>query len=122
MMNRMLDPFVGRLMSLTGDVALSSWSAGYAAVSRALAQAPKRIGGLILLDSLYASYAPNQHDIARGALDAYLTAAQAAARGGAPFYLSHSGVRTDGYARSGPAAASRRRRGSTAAPPPRWSA
>jgi hypothetical protein len=88
----------GRADAHAAHVAVSSWSAGYAAVSRALAQAPKRVGAVILLDSLYASYAPNQHDIAKGVLDAYLTAAQAAARGGAPFYLSHSGVRTDGYA------------------------
>jgi hypothetical protein len=88
----------GRADAHAGHVAVSSWSAGYAAVSRALAQAPKRVGALVLLDSLYASYAPNQRDIAKGVLDAYLTAAQGAARGGAPFYLSHSGVRTDGYA------------------------
>ncbi|MEZ4301281.1 MAG: hypothetical protein R3B70_40475 [Polyangiaceae bacterium] len=79
-------------------VAISSWSAGYAAVSRALAQSPRRAGAVILLDSLYASYAANQRDIARGALDPYIAAAEAAARGGPPFYLSHSGVRTDGYA------------------------
>jgi hypothetical protein len=88
----------GRADAHAGHVAVSSWSAGYAAVSRALVQAPKRVSALVLLDSLYASYAPNQRDIAKGALDAYLTAAQAAARGGAPFYLSHSGVKTDGYA------------------------
>lgn len=88
----------GRADAHAGHVAVSSWSAGYAAVSRALAQAPKRMGAIVLLDSLYASYAANQHDIAKGVLDGYLAAAQAAARGGAPFYLSHSGVRTDGYA------------------------
>ncbi|MBK8257337.1 MAG: hypothetical protein IPK82_32265 [Polyangiaceae bacterium] len=79
-------------------LAVSSWSAGYAAVTRALAQSPKRIGAIVLLDSLYASYAPNQRDIAKGALSGYVEAAREAARGGAPFYLSHSGVRTDGYA------------------------
>lgn len=88
----------GRADAHAAHVAVSSWSAGYAAVSRALAQAPKRVGGLILLDSLYAGYAPNQRDIAKGVLDGYLAAAQSAARGGPPFYLSHSGVRTDGYA------------------------
>lgn len=88
----------GRADAHAGHVAVSSWSAGYAAVSRALLQAPKRVSALLLLDSLYASYAPNQHDIAKGALDAYTTAAQAAARGGPPFFLSHSGVKTDGYA------------------------
>ncbi len=81
-----------------GHVAVSSWSAGYAAVSRALVQAPKRVGAILLLDSLYASYAPNGHDIAKGSLDKYLTAAQAAVRGGAPFFLSHSGVKTEDYA------------------------
>lgn len=93
-----LAALTGRADAHAGHVAISSWSAGYAAVSRALAQAPKRVGAVVLLDSLYASYAPNQRDIAKGALDNYLAAAQAAARGGAPFYLSHSGVRTDGYA------------------------
>lgn len=93
-----LAAITGRADAHAAHVAVSSWSAGYAAVSRALAQAPKRIGGFILLDSLYASYAPNQRDIAKGVLDGYLAAAQAAARGGPPFYLSHSGVRTDGYA------------------------
>lgn len=88
----------GRADAHAAHVAVSSWSAGYAAVSRALGQAPKRVGALLLLDSLYASYAPNQRDIAKGALDAYTAAAQAAARGGAPFFLSHSGVKTDGYA------------------------
>jgi len=88
----------GRADAHAGHVAVSSWSAGYAAVSRALSQAPKRVSALLLLDSLYASYAPNQHDIAKGVLDSYLESAQAAARGGAPFFLSHSGVKTDGYA------------------------
>lgn len=102
---RLLGAIEQQIASITGradahaaHVAVSSWSAGYAAVSRALAQAPKRIGALVLLDSLYASYAPNGHDVAKGSLDAYVAAAQAAARGGAPFFLSHSGVRTDGYA------------------------
>lgn len=95
---RHIASLTGRADAHAAHVAVSSWSAGYAAVSRALAQAPKRVGALVLLDSLYASYAPNQHDIAKGALDSYLAAAQAAARGGPPFYLSHSGVRTDGYA------------------------
>lgn len=90
--------FTQRADAHAGHVAVSSWSAGYAAVSRALVQAPKRIGALLLLDSLYASYAPNGHGIAKGSLDKYVTAAQAAVRGGAPFFLSHSGVKTEGYA------------------------
>ena len=90
--------FTQRADAHAGHVAVSSWSAGYAAVSRALVQAPRRVGALLLLDSLYASYAPNGHDIAKGSLDKYVTAAQAAVRGGSPFFLSHSGVKTEGYA------------------------
>ena len=88
----------GRADAHAAHVAVSSWSAGYAAVSRALVQAPKRVSALLLLDSLYAGYAPNQRDIAKGSLDAYVEAARRAARGELPFFLSHSGVKTDGYA------------------------
>lgn len=88
----------GRADAHAGHVAVSSWSAGYAAVSRALVQAPKRVNALLLLDSLYASYAPNQQDVAKGSLDMYVAVARAAARGETPFFLSHSGVKTDGYA------------------------
>lgn len=96
--DRQVATLTNRADAHAGHVAVSSWSAGYAAVSKALAQAPKRVGALLLLDSLYAGYAPNGHDVAKASLEPYLAAAQAAARGGAPFFLSHSGVKTDGYA------------------------
>ncbi len=88
----------GRADAHAAHVAVSSWSAGYAAVTRALKQAPQRISALLLLDSLYASYAPNQQDVAKGSLDVYIKAASEAARGDKPFFLSHSGIKTDGYA------------------------
>ena len=96
--DRQVAAITSRADAHAGHVAVSSWSAGYAAVSRALAQAPKRIGALLLLDSLYAGYAPNGHDIAKASLAPYMAFAQTAARGGAPFFVSHSGVKTEGYA------------------------
>lgn len=96
--DRQVATITNRADAHAGHVALSSWSAGYAAVSRALAQAPKRVNALLLLDSLYAGYAPNGHDVARASLEPYLAAATDASRGGAPFFLSHSGVKTEGYA------------------------
>lgn len=95
---RKVASITGRADAHASHVAVSSWSAGYAAVSRALAEAPARVNALLLLDSLYAGYMPDGRHVAKASLAPYIIAAQAASRGGAPFFLSHSGVKTDGYA------------------------
>ncbi len=104
-------------------VAVSSWSAGSGAVARILVRpdltfgAPDRaprgapsapstaqLDALILLDSLYAGYAPGRADLVPGQLAPYVAMASAAARGGPLFYLTHTAVPTYGYASTGEAA------------------
>jgi hypothetical protein len=84
------------------NIALSSWSAGYGAVAQALAQIdepqPPPVGAVILLDSLHASYADGAGHIARGQLSSFIEAARDATTGGPLFFLTHTDVRTEGYA------------------------
>ena len=79
-------------------VALSSWSAGYGAVAQLLSRPHERVEGLILLDSLHASYVPGERTIVSQPLTPFLAFASAAADGGPLFYLTHSEIKTEGYA------------------------
>jgi hypothetical protein len=85
-------------------VALSSWSAGSGAVTRILSRSGTRLDALILLDSLYAGYATGRPVLVAGQLAPFVSMADAAARGGPLFYLTHTAVPTTGYASTGEAA------------------
>ena len=98
---------IGAPRARARNIALSSWSAGYGAVAQALAQFDERdspapnsppIGAVILLDSLHASYADGAGHIAPGQLSSFVEAARAASLGGPLFFLTHTDVRTEGYA------------------------
>ncbi|APR77874.1 Hypothetical protein A7982_03221 [Minicystis rosea] len=79
-------------------IVLSSWSAGYGAVTQILARRTPRIGAVVLLDSLYAGYANGGRTVEHGQLPAFVEAARNARAGGAPFYLTHTAIATPGYA------------------------
>ncbi|EYF07900.1 Hypothetical protein CAP_6922 [Chondromyces apiculatus DSM 436] len=78
-------------------IAVSSWSAGSGAIPTILT-ADRSPDALVLLDSLYAGYAPGQHALVPGQLAPYLSLAQAATRGGPLLFLTHTTVPTVGYA------------------------
>jgi hypothetical protein len=84
-----------------GPIVVSSWSAGYGAVTQILTQREPRLGALILLDSLYAGYPPGKRAIEHGQLAPFLDAARTALRGGPTFYLTHTAIPTPGYASTG---------------------
>ena len=77
-------------------VVVSSWSAGYGAVTQILARGTK-LAGVVLLDSLYAGYTTGR-SLKRGQLATFIEAARAARGGGAAFYLTHTAIATPGYA------------------------
>ena len=86
-------------------LALSSWSAGYGAVTQILAHHAAEIDAVVLLDSLHSDYvtgAPQDLRAIHGVWGlpiAPVTAfAQRAARGDGVFYFSHSQVVPPGYA------------------------
>jgi hypothetical protein len=82
-------------------VVVSSWSAGYGAVAQILARPHPELAALVLLDSLYAGYAPGTREVERADLALFVEAARDALRGGPLFYLTHSAVATPGYASTG---------------------
>jgi hypothetical protein len=93
---------IGAPRARARNIALSSWSAGYGAVAQALAQVdepePPPVSAVILLDSLHASYGAVAGHIAPGQLSSFVETARAASTGGPLFFLTHTEVRTEGYA------------------------
>jgi hypothetical protein len=79
-------------------IVLSSWSAGYGAVTQVLSRHSPRLGAVVLLDSLYAGYAGAGRTIDRGNLPLFVDAARAARAGGPAFFLTHTAIATPGYA------------------------
>ena len=85
-------------------ITVSSWSAGYGAVAQILARPDaRRLDGIILLDSLHGGYARGPGSRADRRVDPtplapFLSFAREATLDGPLFYLTHSGVATDGYA------------------------
>jgi hypothetical protein len=84
-------------------IAIASWSAGYGAVAQILAQNDGRararaVDAVILLDSLHAGYGAAGNRLAHGQLATFVETARAAALGGPLFYLTHTDIRTEGYA------------------------
>lgn len=82
-------------------VVVSSWSAGSGAVARIVERPSPRLDALILLDSLYAGYASGRPALIPGQLAPFVAMADAAARGGPLFYLTHTAIPTTGYASTG---------------------
>jgi hypothetical protein len=81
-----------------GRLALSAWSAGFAAVG-ALLKWPAvagRVDAVLLADGLHANYLGN-HAVNPAALGSFVHFAGAAKRGEKLFALTHSSVPTDGY-------------------------
>ncbi len=80
------------------NVTLSAWSAGYGAVERLLTQPEpqRRVGSVILLDSLHAGFTDENLDEKR--LVPFARFAEAAAKGQRFMFVSHSSIRTPGYA------------------------
>ncbi len=86
-------------------MALSSWSAGFGAVTRILAQHPGAIDSVVLLDSLHSDYAKPSpgdprglHRVAPGPIEPVIALAERAVRNDAILYLSHSEIVPPGYA------------------------
>lgn len=91
-------------------IALSSWSAGYGAVGQILlhegaVDRPLPLSALILLDSLYASYAPSENRIVGAALTPFVQQGERAARGDFLFFLTYTEIPTYGYASTSETAA-----------------
>jgi hypothetical protein len=84
-----------------GPIVLSSWSAGYGAVTQILARPHPRIEAVILLDSLYAGYPAGKRSLEHGQLAPFVDAARSALQGGPPFYLTHTAILPPGYASTG---------------------
>ena len=87
-----------------GKLVLSSWSAGFAASVKILAQAPEDVSGAIFLDSLYAPADKDEHgELRRGsvfapALRPVVALARRAVAGRAFLFLTYSHAATHGYA------------------------
>jgi len=80
-------------------IALSSWSAGYDAVGEALGVASADVSGVILLDSLYASYEGTGNARHPAAVPRFLAAAKRSLEGDHfTFALTHSEILPPGYA------------------------
>lgn len=86
-------------------LALSSWSAGYGAVTKILAHHASKIDAVVLLDSLHADYVAGPpedvhaiHGVSSLAIKPVVEFARRAAEGRGLFYLSHSRVVPPGYA------------------------
>jgi LysM repeat protein len=80
------------------NVTLSSWSAGYGAVAELLGQpmAQTRVGSVVLLDGLHAGFASSGLDGEK--LAPFVHFAKQAAEGKRMMFVSHSSIRTPGYA------------------------
>lgn len=81
-------------------LALSSWSAGYGAISAILRQdAAKKVEAVVLLDSLHAGYKEGTKDEVRGQqIEHFATYAKQAAAGKRFMFMSHSSIIPPGYA------------------------
>lgn len=80
------------------SIVLSSWSAGYGAVTQVLTRRTPRVAAVVMLDSLYAGYANAGRTLQHGQLATFVEAARAARGGGPSFFLTHTAILTPGYA------------------------
>jgi hypothetical protein len=82
-------------------MALSSFSAGFAALKHILSEpaVPDRVDAVLLEDSLYAAYSdPEEKQLVPSNLKPFVSFARAAARGQKLMAMTHSEVPTQGYA------------------------
>ena len=81
-------------------VALSSWSAGFGAITKILSDQSSLVDGVILLDSLHSDYetAVRGHKVFGLKLEPVVAMAERAAVRDAVFFLSHSSIVPPGYA------------------------
>lgn len=88
----------GRRNAFAQNITLSAWSAGYGAVAELLSQptAHARVGSVVLLDGLHAGFDPAGLDAQK--LAPFVHFAQQAAEGQRLMFVSHSSIRTPGYA------------------------
>jgi LysM repeat protein len=88
----------GRKKTYVRKLALSSWSAGYGAVSQILQQkAGKKVDALILLDSVHSGYGPGG-EVETAQLEPFLKFARKARSGRKLMFQSHSSITPPGYA------------------------
>jgi len=81
------------------SLVLTSWSAGYGAVSKILGAGRDDVDAVVLLDSLHAGYAATGHHNPDPAqLAPFASLARAAAQGGPILFVTHSAVPTPDYA------------------------
>ncbi len=98
--DRLVSEAVGRSARARALV-VSSWSAGYRGVEDVLAVAGEdpELTGIILLDSLHASYPPGKTSLEHGQLERFVDAARRATRDPSFFMqITHSEIRPPGYA------------------------
>lgn len=79
------------------SIILSSWSAGYGAVRRIITPGRDDIDAVVLIDSLYAGFAPGTETPDPAELAPFAALARSAARGGPLLFITHSSVQTVGY-------------------------
>lgn len=80
-------------------LALSAWSAGYAAVGRLLETCGDRVDAVLLADALHAPYLnPFKHEVDHESLEPFLRFARRAAASERLFVLTHSQLETLVYA------------------------
>lgn len=79
------------------SIILSSWSAGYGAVRRIIAPGRDDIDAVVLIDSLYSSFASGAETPDPNELAPFAALARSAARGGPLLFVTHSSVATNGY-------------------------
>lgn len=79
------------------SIILSSWSAGYGAIRRIITPGRDDIDAVVLIDSLYAGFAPGTETPDPAELAPFAALARSAARGGPVLVVTHSSVATYGY-------------------------
>ena len=108
---RAWDEFIGTVDRIVGEAAghpahtqhvvVSSWSAGYKGVEDVLTFAGKdpALSGIVLLDSLHASYPEGKTQLEHGQLALFVEAARHASRDASFFlHVTHSEIKPPGYA------------------------
>lgn len=80
------------------NITLSAWSAGYGAIGQLLSQpmAQTRVGSVVLLDGLHAGFEDASLNAER--MQPFVDFAKLAAAGSRLMFVSHSSIRTPGYA------------------------
>lgn len=94
-------PLCGGAAAKPGRVALSAWSAGYAATEKLVTRPAdrERVDAILLADGLHAGFTDiRRRSFAPNALQAFREWGELAKRGEKLFAVTHSSIATDGYA------------------------